>query len=163
VQVIYSDEDKKFNIDIIIGLIRSELINLGDYNVHLAKIIDGGRNKAATEFAISLVQTLITQESISIAEVYNVVDALSKLAIRPSSPESLQQLIEIARSFASVKDENIRQSRDKKVLSGRPLVNKEENNANDVAFTDAVGFQEKVSCTHYISFRCGDITQDFIS
>jgi hypothetical protein len=49
------------------------------------------------------------------------------------------------------------------VLSGRPLVNKEENNANDVAFTDAVGFQEKVSCTHYISFRCGDITQDFIS
>uniref|UniRef100_A0A0D3HGI2 Uncharacterized protein n=1 Tax=Oryza barthii TaxID=65489 RepID=A0A0D3HGI2_9ORYZ len=143
--VIYSDEDKKFNIDIIIGLIRSELINLGDYNVHLAKIIDGGRNKAATEFAISLVQTLITQESISISEVYNVVDALSKLAIRPSSPESLQQLIEIARSFASVKDENIRQSRDKKVLSGRPLVNKEENNANDVAFTDAVGFQEKVA------------------
>uniref|UniRef100_A0A0E0BDM2 Transcription regulator n=1 Tax=Oryza glumipatula TaxID=40148 RepID=A0A0E0BDM2_9ORYZ len=143
--VIYSDEDKKFNIDIIIGLIRSELINLGDYNVHLAKIIDGGRNKAATEFAISLVQTLITQESISISEVYNVVDALSKLAIRPSSPESLQQLIEIARSFASVKDENIRQSRDKKVLSGRPLMNKEENNANDVAFTDAVGFQEKVA------------------
>uniref|UniRef100_A0A0E0F0Y1 CCR4-Not complex component Not1 C-terminal domain-containing protein n=1 Tax=Oryza meridionalis TaxID=40149 RepID=A0A0E0F0Y1_9ORYZ len=143
--VIYSDEDKKFNIDIVIGLIRSELLNLGDYNVHLAKIIDGGRNKAATEFAISLVQTLITQESISISEVYNVVDALSKLAIRPSSPESLQQLIEIARSFASVKDENIRQSRDKKVLSGRPLMNKEENNANDVAFTDAVGFQEKVA------------------
>uniref|UniRef100_A0A0D9XMB8 CCR4-Not complex component Not1 C-terminal domain-containing protein n=1 Tax=Leersia perrieri TaxID=77586 RepID=A0A0D9XMB8_9ORYZ len=113
--VIYSDEDKKFNIEIIVGLIRSELLNLGDYNVHLAKIIDGGRNKAATEFAISLVQTLITQESISISEVYNVVDALSKLAIRPSSPESLQQLIEIARSFAAMKDENIRLSRDKKV------------------------------------------------
>ncbi|KAG8083810.1 hypothetical protein GUJ93_ZPchr0010g8112 [Zizania palustris] len=143
--VIYSDEDKKFNIDIIIGLIRSELLNLGDYNVHLAKLTDGGRNKAATEFAISLVQTLITEESISISQVYNVVDALSKLAIRPTSPESLQQLIEIARSFAAMKDENIRQSKDKKVLSGRPLMNKDENNANDIVFTDAVGFQEKVA------------------
>jgi hypothetical protein len=44
VQVIYSDEEKKFNIEIIFGLIRSELLNLGEYNVHLAKLIDGGRN-----------------------------------------------------------------------------------------------------------------------
>ena len=44
VQVIYSDEEKKFNLDIIIGLIRSDLLNLGEYNVHLAKLIDGGRN-----------------------------------------------------------------------------------------------------------------------
>jgi CCR4-NOT transcription complex subunit 1 len=136
--VIYSDEDKKFNIDIIIGLIRSELINLGDYNVHLAKIIDGGRNKAATEFAISLVQTLITQESISIAEVYNVVDALSKLAIRPSSPESLQQLIEIARSFASVKDENIRQSRDKKVR--RPIIGHTFHCSNSKCYADSTNY-----------------------
>ncbi|PWZ58289.1 CCR4-NOT transcription complex subunit 1 [Zea mays] len=42
--VIYSDEEKKFNIDIIFGLIRSELLNIGEYNVHLAKLIDGGRN-----------------------------------------------------------------------------------------------------------------------
>ena len=44
VQVIYSDEEKKFNLDIIIGLIRSDLLNLGEYNVHLAKLLDGGRN-----------------------------------------------------------------------------------------------------------------------
>lgn len=44
VQVIYSDEEKKFNMDIIIGLIRSDLLSLGEYNVHLAKLIDGGRN-----------------------------------------------------------------------------------------------------------------------
>jgi hypothetical protein len=44
VQVIYSDEEKKFNMDIIVGLIRSDLLNLGEYNVHLAKLIDGGRN-----------------------------------------------------------------------------------------------------------------------
>jgi hypothetical protein len=39
----YSDEEK-FNIDITVGLIRSELLNLGEYNVHLAKLIDGGRH-----------------------------------------------------------------------------------------------------------------------
>lgn len=43
-QVIYSDEDRKFNKDITIGLIRSELLNLAEYNVHMAKLIDGGRN-----------------------------------------------------------------------------------------------------------------------
>ena len=43
-QVVYSDEDRKFNREITVGLIRSELINLTDYNLHLTKWIDGGRN-----------------------------------------------------------------------------------------------------------------------
>ncbi|XP_062201118.1 uncharacterized protein LOC133903692 isoform X2 [Phragmites australis] len=142
--VIYSDEEKKFNIDIIIGLIRFELLNIGEYNVHLAKLIDGGRNKTATEFAISLIQTLVSQESSSTSELFNVVDALSKLAIRPGSPDSLQHLIEIARSsfnnsasYAAWKDE--------KVLLGRPLMNNESNNADGIALSNAVDFQDKVA------------------
>ncbi|AQL10289.1 transcription regulator [Zea mays] len=79
--VIYSDEEKKFNIEIIFGLIHSKLLNLGEYNVHLTKLIDGGRNKVATEFAMSLVQTLITQDPVSISELHNVVDAISKVCI----------------------------------------------------------------------------------
>ena len=43
-QVIYLDDEKKFNIEIIFSLIRSDLLNVGEYNVHLAKLIDGGRN-----------------------------------------------------------------------------------------------------------------------
>ncbi|XP_051196211.1 uncharacterized protein [Lolium perenne] len=139
--VMYCDEDKKFNVDIITGLIRSEILNLGDYDVNLAKIIDSGRNKGATEFAISLVQTLITQEPNGVSKLYNVVDVLSKLAIGPGSPESLQQLIEIARSnfnnaasFAAMKDE--------KVLSGRASMYKEEN---DTALADGVSFQDQVA------------------
>ncbi|KAI8030196.1 hypothetical protein LOK49_LG01G00708 [Camellia lanceoleosa] len=42
--VIYSDEDRKFNKDITIGLIHNELLNLAEYNVHMAKLIDAGRN-----------------------------------------------------------------------------------------------------------------------
>ena len=48
-QVIYSDEERKFNKDITIGLIRSELLNLAEYNVHMAKLIDGGRNSMYKE------------------------------------------------------------------------------------------------------------------
>jgi len=46
--VIYSDEDRKFDKEITIGLIRYELLNLAEYNVHLAKLIDGGRNSMWT-------------------------------------------------------------------------------------------------------------------
>lgn len=42
--MIYSEEDRKFNRDITIGLIRSELLNLAEYNVHMAKLLDAGRN-----------------------------------------------------------------------------------------------------------------------
>ncbi|CAL5424268.1 unnamed protein product [Camellia sinensis] len=43
-EVIYSDEDRKFDKDITIGLLCSELLNLAEYNVHMAKLLDGGRN-----------------------------------------------------------------------------------------------------------------------
>ncbi|CAL5399746.1 unnamed protein product [Camellia sinensis] len=46
-EVIYSDEDRKFDKDITVGLICSELLNLAEYNVHMAKLLDGGRNKLA--------------------------------------------------------------------------------------------------------------------
>lgn len=43
-QVIYSDEERKFNKVVTVGLIKSRLLNLAEYNVHMAKLIDGGRN-----------------------------------------------------------------------------------------------------------------------
>ncbi|KAF3780626.1 CCR4-NOT transcription complex subunit 1 [Nymphaea thermarum] len=97
--VIYSDEERKYNKDIIFGLIRSELLNLAEYNVHLAKLIDGGKNKPATDFAIALVQSLVAQElGVSASEFQTLLDALGKLSMRTGLPESLQQLVEIARN-----------------------------------------------------------------
>ncbi|ONL92550.1 transcription regulator [Zea mays] len=136
--VIYSDEEKKFNIDIIFGLIRSELLNIGEYNVHLAKLIDGGRNKVATEFAMSLVQALFAHDPVGFTEFQNVLDALSKHTKRPGSPESLQQLIEIARN---------------NVLATR--ANKEENTANEITLVDpnqvAVLFSEWCQMCNHVS------------
>ena len=103
--MIYSDEERKFNKDITLGLICSELLNLAEYNVHMAKLIDGGRNstskefffyrlgifaldlitnsinctEAATDFAISLIQALVVEEPNVISELHNFVDVLAKV------------------------------------------------------------------------------------
>ncbi|KAK2981457.1 hypothetical protein RJ640_017479, partial [Escallonia rubra] len=152
--VIYSEEDRKFNKDITVGLICSELLNLAEYNVHMAKLLDSGRNKAATEFSISLVQTLVVSDSRVISELQNLVDALAKLAARPGSPESLQQLVEIARNPAAIaatmsgasvtKDDSTRQARDKKVTA-LPVASREEYSILEAVEPDPAGFREQVS------------------
>ncbi|XVF22765.1 hypothetical protein REPUB_Repub12eG0199200 [Reevesia pubescens] len=152
--VIYSDEERKFNKDITVGLIRSELLNIAEYNVHMAKLIDGGRNKAAMEFAMSLLQTLVTDESRVISEFHNLIDALAKVASKPGSPESLQQLIEMVRNpSASMsalssttvgKEDKARQSRDKKA-PGHPPANREDNSNIEAIEPDPTGFKEQVS------------------
>ncbi|KAL7203784.1 hypothetical protein ACSBR2_016943 [Camellia fascicularis] len=149
--VIYSDEDRKFNKDITIGLIHNELLNLAEYNVHMAKLIDAGRNKAATEFAISLIQTLVVNDSKVISELHNLVDALAKLAARPGSPESLQQLVEVARNPAANnaavsvgKEDSTRQAREKKA-PGHAVVSREDYNVVESMEPDPAGFREQVS------------------
>ncbi|KAL7238560.1 hypothetical protein ACSBR2_004617 [Camellia fascicularis] len=151
--VIYSDEDRKFNKDITVGLICSELLNLAEYNVHMAKLLDGGRNKAATEFAISLIQTLLINDSKVISKLHNFVDALAKLAARPGSPESLQQLVEVAGNPAAnpatlsavfVGEDNTRQATEQKVL-GLSAASREDYNIVESVEPDPAGFREQVS------------------
>ncbi|KZV18909.1 hypothetical protein F511_17815 [Dorcoceras hygrometricum] len=154
--VMYSDEDRKFNKDITVGLIGSELLNLAEYNVYMAKLIDAGRNKAATEFAISLIQSLVVNDSKVISELHNLVDALAKalLAARPGSPESLQQLVEIAKNPTANpttlpnvivgKDDNLRSSKDKKA-TGLPGSSKEDYSASESVEPDPAGLHEQVS------------------
>ncbi|KAD3069237.1 hypothetical protein R6Q59_016720 [Mikania micrantha] len=146
--VIYSDEDRKYNKDITIGLIRRELLNLAEYNIHMAKLLDAGKNKVATEFAISLVQTLVASDARVISELHNVVDVLTKLATRPDAPEALQQLVEIARNPAagipSGKDDFNRQQKDKKVAN-HPAASRDDTNILESSEPDPAAFQEQVS------------------
>lgn len=152
--VIYSDEERKFNKDITVGLIHSELLNLAEYNVHMAKLIDGGRNKAATEFSISLLQTLAVEESKVISELHNLVDALAKLASKPGSAESLQELVEMIKNPTAIvaassgvsvgKEDKARQSRDKKA-PGASVVSREDFSNVESVEPDPAGFREQVS------------------
>ncbi|KAG0608479.1 hypothetical protein M758_8G108900 [Ceratodon purpureus] len=155
--VIYSDEERRYNREITVGLIRSELINLSDYNVQLTKLIDGGRNKEAVDFAAYLVKTCVIEDAgVSNTEFYNVIDALGKLAARPDSPVSLQQLVEIARTTSSSsgqgvtgsnKEDKIRMAKDKKVLSSRSSGLREDGKLvnRDTAAGDPPGLRDQVA------------------
>ncbi|KAK6926414.1 CCR4-NOT transcription complex subunit 1, domain 4, partial [Dillenia turbinata] len=165
--VIYSDEERKFDTEIIVGLIQKDLLNLAEYNMHMAKLIDAGRNKAATEFTISLLQTLLVQESrVSVSEVPNLVDALAKLATRPGSPKSLQQLVEMARNatasaavlsgFSVGKEDTTKQSRDKKGLD-RSLTIMEDHSSLEPAGTDPAGFRDQVSMLFAEWYRMNEL------
>ncbi|XP_024989142.1 CCR4-NOT transcription complex subunit 1-like [Cynara cardunculus var. scolymus] len=76
--VLHSDDDRKFNKYITVGLIHRKLLNLAEYNVHMAKLIDTGKKGMATEFCVSLIQTLQASDARVISELHNVIDALAK-------------------------------------------------------------------------------------
>uniref|UniRef100_A0A7N0SZB9 CCR4-NOT transcription complex subunit 1-like n=1 Tax=Kalanchoe fedtschenkoi TaxID=63787 RepID=A0A7N0SZB9_KALFE len=142
--VIYSDEDRKFNKDIIVGLMRLELLNLAEYNLHMAKLIDGGRNKPATEFSIALLQALLFEESGVTSELPNLVDALAKIATRPGSPVSLQKLMEIVKnpsSISAAKENKAKQSKDDKTT----VASREEYPNAEPSEQEPEGFHEQVS------------------
>uniref|UniRef100_A0A1J3EG21 CCR4-NOT transcription complex subunit 1 n=1 Tax=Noccaea caerulescens TaxID=107243 RepID=A0A1J3EG21_NOCCA len=152
--VIYSKEERKLNKDITIGLIQRELLNLAEYNVHMAKHLDGGRNKSAADFAVSLLQSLVTEESSVISELHSLVDALAKLASNSGSPESLQQLIDMIRNpvtntvglsdSATGNENNDRQSKDEKVVCNT-TTNTEDNTSLEYVETDPAGFRSRVT------------------
>ncbi|KAL2892492.1 CCR4-NOT transcription complex subunit 1 [Bienertia sinuspersici] len=152
--VIYSDDERKFHKDITVGLIRRELLNLAEYNIHMAKLLDAGRNKLATEFAVSLLQTLVNEEPKTIPELQNLVEALAKqLAARPGSPELLQQLVETVKNPVSTvggltspstgKDDKNRLAREKKV--SQIVASRGDYNNVEVMEPDASSFQKQVS------------------
>ncbi|XP_057476799.1 uncharacterized protein LOC130764518 isoform X2 [Actinidia eriantha] len=153
--VIYSDEERKFNTKITVELIRKDLLNLAEYNMHMTKLIDAGRNKSATEFAISLLQTLLVQDlRVSVSELSNLVDVLFKLASKPGAPDSLQQLVKITKNpdanaaplsrFSVGKDDMAKQSREKKG-SDNAVSTMEEYIPVDARARDPANFHDQVS------------------
>ncbi|XP_026409880.1 uncharacterized protein LOC113304976 [Papaver somniferum] len=58
---IYCADEFKFNKRYYCWPHSSELLNLAERSMHLTKLIDAGRNTTVTEFAVSLLQALVTQ------------------------------------------------------------------------------------------------------
>ncbi|XP_052626863.1 uncharacterized protein LOC111896007 [Lactuca sativa] len=81
--VMHSDDERRFNKDITVGLIRRELLNLTEYDAYMAKLIDGGKSGATIEFFISLVETLKLSDAGVLSSLHNVVHTLSKVTKHP--------------------------------------------------------------------------------
>eukprot|EP01135_Chromosphaera_perkinsii_P005743 Nk52_evm43s359 gene=Nk52_evmTU43s359 len=112
--VILSDEEHKFNLEITCGLIRAKLLIVPDFDVHLAKAMDGGRNVTAVEYTTRLLKYFLVDEKIphvSRGDFANSLEALSKILEQRSEhiPEILLQMMSIL-PFGKVdlaEDENI--------------------------------------------------------
>ncbi|CAI9279427.1 unnamed protein product [Lactuca saligna] len=81
--VVHSDDERRFNKDITVGLIRRELLNLTEYDAYMARLIDGGKSGATIEFFISLVETLKLSDAGVLSSLHNVIHSLSKVTKHP--------------------------------------------------------------------------------
>ncbi|KAL7249373.1 hypothetical protein ACSBR1_011547 [Camellia fascicularis] len=113
--------------------------------------------ESATEFSISLLQTLLIQESrVSVSELPNLVDVLAKVATRPGASDSLQQLVKTARNpaanaavfsgFSLGKDDKAKPSIEKKGSDNATILTREEYiNADSGAVDDPASFHDQGS------------------
>eukprot|EP00163_Fabomonas_tropica_P033612 TRINITY_DN892_c0_g1_i3.p1 TRINITY_DN892_c0_g1~~TRINITY_DN892_c0_g1_i3.p1 ORF type:complete len:2289 (-),score=618.48 TRINITY_DN892_c0_g1_i3:1290-8156(-) len=98
--VIYSDDERKFNRDVTPGLVRHRLLDVAEFDQHLAKQIDNSRNPSqAVDFAVYLVRSyLINEQRVSPCELINVLDVLHNVASFKGGGPELKQVVDQARS-----------------------------------------------------------------
>jgi len=114
--ILYSENDRKFHKRIIPSLINEHLIKISEFDAHLAKKMDGGRNKPAVEFAVHLItQCLVEADPVTVAptELLTTLDALEKLTRRGSGPEGLADLLAAAKAATATSGNSLRSSSDK--------------------------------------------------
>uniref|UniRef100_H2YFJ6 CCR4-NOT transcription complex subunit 1 n=1 Tax=Ciona savignyi TaxID=51511 RepID=H2YFJ6_CIOSA len=97
-------DEYKYNVEAVELLIRSHLVNMQQYDQHLAQSMENGLNYMAVVFAMQLVKLFLVDEKLNspVAEsdLYNTVDVLNKINTmnRGAAPEGLSQLMELIRS-----------------------------------------------------------------
>uniref|UniRef100_H2YFJ5 CCR4-NOT transcription complex subunit 1 n=1 Tax=Ciona savignyi TaxID=51511 RepID=H2YFJ5_CIOSA len=98
-------DEYKYNVEAVELLIRSHLVNMQQYDQHLAQSMENGLNYMAVVFAMQLVKLFLVDEKLNspVAEsdLYNTVDVLNKINTmnRGAAPEGwVTQLMELIRS-----------------------------------------------------------------
>jgi CCR4-NOT transcription complex subunit 1 len=101
------DGDRRFNRELTVSLVSSHLLNLNspDYVKEILKHMDMGRNLAAVEFVVSILQhCLVDKRYVTTQECVGLLDALSKIAqaLRPKAPDAIIKLLDDARTLARI-------------------------------------------------------------
>ncbi|CAK8681219.1 CCR4-NOT transcription complex subunit 1-like isoform X2 [Clavelina lepadiformis] len=104
-------DEYKYNVEAVELLIRSHLVNMQQYDQHLAQAMENGLNYMALVFAMQLVKLFLVEENkgspVSESDFYNTIEILGKINTmsRGASPDGLPQLIEVIKSnFDSMLD-----------------------------------------------------------
>jgi CCR4-NOT transcription complex subunit 1 len=95
-------EEFRYNMEAVDLLISSNFVNMSQYDLMLASLIDNGNNYLAVAFAMQLVQTYFIDERpnpvLNDNDLMNTVELLARLATHPRAPEGLPHLIEMLRA-----------------------------------------------------------------
>ncbi|XP_013418035.1 CCR4-NOT transcription complex subunit 1 [Lingula anatina] len=98
-------EDYRYNLDAVDCLIKSHLVNMQQYDLHLAQQMENGLNYMAVAFAMQLVQRYCVEEkqtgmaTNTEADFYNTIETLGRIAIHSrQAPDGLAALIEAIRA-----------------------------------------------------------------
>lgn len=93
-----SSEQIKYSVDAVDCLIRSQLVNMPQYDVYLAQVMDNGINYMAVGLAMQLVQRFCIddkQATVTENDFISTIDALTMISTRARQPpEGLSNLLE---------------------------------------------------------------------
>ncbi|XP_061215358.1 CCR4-NOT transcription complex subunit 1 [Neopsephotus bourkii] len=97
-------DEYKYNVEAVELLIRNHLVNMQQYDLHLAQSMENGLNYMAVAFAMQLVKILLVDERsvahVTEADMFHTIETLMRINAhsRGNAPEGLPQLMEVVRS-----------------------------------------------------------------
>ncbi|CAH1270308.1 CNOT1 [Branchiostoma lanceolatum] len=95
-------EELKYNLEAVNCLVRARLINMQQYDSHLAQSMENGLNFMSVTFAMQLVRLHLIDErnssDVTEADLYNTVENLARIAAHSrNAPEGLAALVDVIR------------------------------------------------------------------
>ena len=101
--VIY--DEQRFNRDIVVGLLRSNMLSLPEYDHYLSKVMDGGNQRRAVEFVVAVLRRVVVVEKCCEYKSFPAtLDALAAISARPgvaAAMPALPALVEAVRAVAA--------------------------------------------------------------
>ncbi|KAF7224984.1 transcript variant X6 [Nothobranchius furzeri] len=97
-------DEYKYNVEAVELLIRNHLVNMQQYDVHLAQSMENGLHYMAVAFAMQLVKQLLVDERsvshVTEADLFQTIETLMRTCAhsRANAPEGLPQLMDVVRS-----------------------------------------------------------------
>ena len=83
-------EEYRYNVDAVDCLIRSHLVNLQQYDLHLAAAMESGLNYMAVAFAMQLVQLYLVDERpnspVTESDLFHTIEMLARIATHSRTP-----------------------------------------------------------------------------
>ena len=90
-----TDDERKLHRTVLLLLVRSQLVKIGELDIWIARSMDGGRNGVFVEFALHFARTAVHERITGVGEIPNIIDSFTKIAQKQGSyKKSVNKLLE---------------------------------------------------------------------